>query len=324
MHPLSNILPLPPIELSDSLLDQGHWQGELCAMRKDGSVFDVQLSGNLVTDENGTPLCMMASFVDITERKQMEQQLQLAGRLAAVGELSAGVAHELNNPLAAVQAYAQFLSARDDLDESIKMDVETIYKEAQRATKITENLLSFARRRNIEKEPISINEVLERSLKVYAYRMEVNSIQIMRELNPDLPMIRADSNQIQQVFTNIIINAEQAMMEAHGTGKLIIKTGITGDMIRIEFTDNGPGILQNNLKAIFDPFFTTKGVGKGTGLGLSICYGIVQEHGGHLYCESKPGKGATFIVALPVLPLCNTTPQEVHSQEIAAPTIFTG
>jgi len=242
------------------------------------------------------------------ERRQMEEdtlrmglQLQLAGRLAAVGELAAGVAHELNNPLAAIQAFAQFLAENHSLDEATKRDVQTIYKEAQRASRITSNLLSFARRHKPEKELIAINEIIARSLELHAYQLKVNNIEVVVEADPDLPMTMADSQQIHQVFVNLIRNAEQAMTEAHGGGTLRVEAEAVGDMIRIAFSDDGPGIPEDNLKGIFDPFFTTKGVGKGTGLGLSICYGIIQEHSGRLYATSGRREGATFVVELPIV-----------------------
>ena len=251
----------------------------------------------------------LVSVRDITERKEaeedkqkMEEQLRLAGRLAAVGELAAGVAHELNNPIAAVQGYAQLLTAKKDIDESVKKDVDIIYREAQRAGKITKNLLSFARRHEPEKRFISINEALEKTLELSAHQMKMNNIELEVELDPDLPRTMADFHQMQQIFVNIINNAEQAMLDAHGKGKLIAGTRKSGDMIEITFTDDGPGIAEENLKRIFDPFFTTKGVGKGTGLGLSICYGLVEAHNGHLYARSKLGEGATFIVEIPIVP----------------------
>ncbi|MEE8471219.1 MAG: ATP-binding protein [Dehalococcoidia bacterium] len=235
------------------------------------------------------------------ERQRMEQQLQLTGRLAAVGELAAGVAHELNNPLAAVQAYAQLLAARDDLDETVRSDVETIYKEAQRASRITGNLLSFARKHKAERSLISINDALAQSLDLYAYHMKVNNIEVSVDFDPNLPKTMADSHQMQQVFVNIITNAEQAMTEANNEGNLTVKTEKVKDMIQITIADDGPGIQEENLDRMFDPFFTTKEVGKGTGLGLSICYGIVEGHGGRLYAKSKSSKGATFIIELPIV-----------------------
>ncbi|MEE8373040.1 MAG: PAS domain S-box protein, partial [Dehalococcoidia bacterium] len=253
-------------------------------------------------------LAALISIRDITERKvaelekqSLEQRLQLSGRLAAVGELAAGVAHELNNPLAAVQAYAQFLASNNDLDDIVRKDVQTIYNEAQRASKITANLLSFARQHTPETSLVSINEVVENSLELHAYRMKVNNIDLMKELDPALPNTMADYHQMRQVFVNIITNAEHAMTNANSGGKLAVKTEKVGNIVRVSFTDDGPGISEDDLKRIFDPFYTSKEVGEGTGLGLSICFGIVQEHGGHLYAKSKRGRGTTFVVEIPIV-----------------------
>jgi two-component system NtrC family sensor kinase len=279
---------------------------EFRAFTKDGR--EVWISAVGTRTEYQGRLAGLVSVRDITERKKveeekqrMEEQLQLAGRLAAVGQLAAGVAHELNNPLSAVQGFAQFLAERDNLDETTKSGVETIYREAQRAAKITRNLLSFGRRYAPEKSLISINEVIERTLDINAHRLQVNNIGAAVKLEPGLPKTMADPDQMQQVFVNIINNAEQAMLGGQGRGNLYIKTQKVGDNIRITFTDNGPGVSEENLKKIFDPFFTTKEVGKGTGLGLSICYGLVEGHGGHIYAYSKPGKGATFAIEIPIV-----------------------
>lgn len=284
-----------------SMIEHGQWQGELMFSRRNSEQIKVQVLTAMVYDRHGNAIQTITSFIDVTERKKMEQQLLLSGRLAAVGELAAGVAHELNNPLAAVQAFAEFLAAREDLDETTKRDVDTIYKEAQRASRITSNLLSFAREHNAEKSLVSINEVIEKVLEMHSYRMNVSNIETVTELAPDLPRTLADYYQMQQVFTNIITNAEQAMKAVHGKGTLVVKTETSGRMIRITFADDGPGIPEDNLKRLFDPFFTTKEVGEGTGLGLSICYGIMQEHGGRIYAEAKPGRGSTFVVELPVV-----------------------
>jgi two-component system NtrC family sensor kinase len=295
-------------DIATAMFKNDSWEGELVATRKNGEEVIIRVSAGMVRDEHGNPIQTISSFLDITELKileeekqRMEEQLQITGRLAAVGELTAGVAHELNNPLAAIQAYAELLSERDDLDETTKSDVETIYKEAKRASRITSNLLSFARRYKPEKSLISINDVIRKSLELHAYRMKVNNIEIVTDLDPDLPMLMADFHQMQQVFVNIITNAEQAMTKAHGKGKLIVKTQEKGNVIQIIFSDDGPGISEEDLKSIFNPFFTTKEVGEGTGLGLSICYGIVQEHGSALYAKSKLGDGATFTVEMPIV-----------------------
>ncbi len=251
---------------------------------------------------------VLSSIRDITARKRveeekrkLEEQIQLAGRLAAVGELAAGVAHELNNPIAAIKGFAQLLAAREDVDIVVKKDLQTIFIESQRASKITQNMLTFARRHEPEKRFISINEALEKTLELRAHQMKVNNIELEAELDRNLPNTMADFYQMQQIFLNIVNNAEQAMVEAHGKGKLIVKTRKVGGMAQISFTDDGPGISEENLKRIFDPFFTTKEVGKGTGLGLSICYGLVEAHCGRIYAKSKPGKGATFVVEIPIV-----------------------
>ena len=249
----------------------------------------------------------LLSFRDITdkkkaeeERKRMEQQLQCAGRLAAVGELAAGVAHELNNPLAAVLMYAQLLKSSSDIDESMAGDIDIVLREAERATRITSSLLSFARRHRPEKSLISLNEVVAKSVELNAYQMRIENIELEMNLDPDLPMTMADFHQLQQVFVNIINNSEQAMSQSHDQGTFRITSYLAGEMIRITFADDGPGISEDILTRIFDPFFTTKDVGKGTGLGLSICYGIVEEHGGRISVDSAPGRGATFTVEIPV------------------------
>jgi signal transduction histidine kinase len=206
----------------------------------------------------------------------------------------------LNNPLAAIQGFAQLLTKSNDLNEATKKDIDTIYGEAQRATRITRNLLAFSRKHDPDKRLISINEVVEKSLELTMHQLKVNNIEVVVELQRDLPITMVDFDQMEEVFVNIINNAEQAMLEAHERGKLLVKTQKSGGMIQITLTDNGPGISRENLQRIFDPFFTTKAVGKGTGLGLSICYGIVQAHGGKIHASSEPGKGATFTVKIPI------------------------
>lgn len=230
----------------------------------------------------------------------MEARLQVAARLAAVGELAAGVAHELNNPLAVMQGYAELLTSRQDLDETMRADVERIFKEAKRAGGITANLLTFARKHEPKKELICINEVVGQSVASQAHRLGGNNVEVLTDLDPELPMTMADSYQLQQVFVNLIANVEHAVTQANGQSNLTIKTARSGEMIRVTFADDGPGIPGENLKRIFDPFFTTKEVGQGTGLGLSMCYGIVERHGGTIRAESKLGEGATFVVEIPI------------------------
>jgi two-component system NtrC family sensor kinase len=272
---------------------------EYTFLRKDGSEFPAELSAALLKDGTGNPIGFIAVTRDITERKMMEQQLILTDRLASIGELASGIAHELNNPLTGVIGLSQLLTQRD-VPEDIKEDLNLVYSEAQRAATIVKNLLTFARKHPPAKELLNINDVIGKVLELRAYEERVSNIEVVTHLVPDLPQIMADYFQLQQVFLNIVINAEHFMIEAHNKGTLTVTTERAGDGVRASFTDDGPGIPKVNLGHIFDPFFTTKEVGKGTGLGLSICHGIVSAHNGQIYTESEPGKGATFVVELPL------------------------
>jgi signal transduction histidine kinase len=188
----------------------------------------------------------------------------------------------------------------NDLPEEIKEDLTIIHKEAQRAAGVARNLLTFARKHAPSKQLTNVNGIIEGVLTLRAYEQNVSNIQINTRLAPNLPEVMADYPQLQQVFINIILNAEAAMLEASNGGTLTITTKKFNHSVRASFADDGPGIAKENLNRIFDPFFTTKEVGKGTGLGLSVCHGIIAEHGGKIYARSKPGKGATFIVELPI------------------------
>jgi signal transduction histidine kinase len=236
---------------------------------------------------------------DITEQKQQNERLTMADRLASVGELAAGTAHELNNPLTSVIGFSQLLIEKD-IPDDIREDVKLIYDEAQRAASVTKNLLTFARKHASMKQLTQINNIIEDVLKLRAHEHQINNIEVKRRLAHNLPEITVDNFQMQQVFLNIIINAEYFMTEAHKRGTLTITTKRQNGTIRILITDDGPGIPPENLTRIFDPFFTTKEGTKGTGLGLSICHGIVTEHGGQIYAKSQPGKGATIVIELPI------------------------
>ena len=178
--------------------------------------------------------------------------------------------------------------------------VQAISNEGQRAARVVRNMLSFARAHNLANERVDINVLISQVLNLRTYEHRVNNLEIIFRFASNLPKIVVDQFHMQQVFINIILNAEQAMIEAHGQGKLTITTELFKGFIRISFADDGPGIPPDVINRIFDPFFTTKEVGKGTGLGLSICYGIVTKQGGRIYAKSPPGKGAIFIIELPV------------------------
>ena len=237
---------------------------------------------------------------EVTEERLLQERLMQSEKMASVGQLVSGVAHELNNPLTGIMGFAQLLLTRD-VDERSRHEVETILGEAERAAKIVQNLLSFARRRKAEKELANLNTLLERVLELRSYDLRLKNITLDLELDQQLPLTMADPDHIQQVFFNIITNAEHAMLEAHGQGHLTVRSGADGGYIRLSFADDGPGLSPENLRRVFDPFFTTKRVGEGTGLGLTIAYGIVEDHGGRMRAESSPGRGATFVVELPVV-----------------------
>jgi PAS domain S-box-containing protein len=249
-------------------------------------------------NENGEIAGSVLVVRDVTQQKRIEEQLILSDRLASIGELSSGIAHELNNPLTSVIGFSQLLM-EGDVPAYMKQDLETIHNEAERAAVIVKNLLTFGRKHAPVKQLSYINTVIEDVLKLRAYEEKVNNIKIEKHFEQNLPQIMMDHFQMQQVFLNIIVNAEFAMLEAHHKGMLTITTEKESDFIRISIGDDGLGISEENLKHIFDPFFTTKEVGKGTGLGLSICHGIVNEHGGKIYANSKKNQGTTFVVELP-------------------------
>jgi two-component system NtrC family sensor kinase len=272
---------------------------EVELIRKDGSTVPVEINGSFIHDNQGQPVDILIIARDISERKQMEEQLIMTDRLASIGELTSGIAHELNNPLTSIIGFSELL-IDEDIPENIKSQLDIMYNEAQRAAEITKNLLTFARNHSPVKQASQINNIIEDVLRLRSYEQKIKNIEVNTQLDADLPEIMVDYFQMQQVFLNIIINAEFAMLEAHNRGTLTITTQRVNNHIKASFTDDGNGILKENLSQIFNPFFSTKDVGKGTGLGLSICHGIVTEHGGSIYARSEPVKGATFIVELPV------------------------
>ena len=242
------------------------------------------------------------------ERKQAEErerrlqlQLNLSNRLASLGLMVEGIAHEINNPLASVIGFAQML-AYEDIPENAREDVKTIEDNAQRVVDIMTNLLAFARQQKLERTYINVNDMVMAALKMRASPLEGSNITITTQLDPALPSTMADATLLQQAFLNLVINAETAMKLAHGKGNLLIMTEFISDTIQVSFNDDGPGIAQANLIHLFDPFFSTRGVGQGRGLGLSVCYGIIADHKGRIDVRSELGKGSVFTVELPVVP----------------------
>jgi len=241
------------------------------------------------------------------ERKQAEErerrlqmQLNLSNRLASLGLMVEGIAHEINNPLASVIGFAQMLMY-EDMPENVREDVKIIGENAQRVGDIMTNLLAFARQQKLERTYVNVNDVVTEALEMRADALRGSNITVTTSLASELPATMADAILLQQAFLNLIINAETEMKLAHGRGNLLVETSLESDTIRVSFSDDGPGIPEANIAHVFDPFFSTRGVGQGRGLGLSVCYGIVSDHSGRINVQSQPGKGAVFGVELPLV-----------------------
>ena len=241
----------------------------------------------------------LITFSDVSREREEEEKLYLTDRLASIGEMAAGLAHELNNPLTGILTLSQVLVG-SDLPPEHKEDIECIYSEARRAAGIVKNVLLFARNRTDETGKAGVNEVIKDVLRLREYEERSNNIKVKMDLEEDLPDIAIDKGQLQQVFLNMISNAEAAIKEAGRPGVLNVISERVGNNINIHFSDNGCGIKKQFLPRIFDPFFTTKQVGKGTGLGLSICYSIIVKHGGKISVKSQVNEGTTFTIRMPV------------------------
>jgi signal transduction histidine kinase len=260
-----------------------------------------------MSDEVAVANSQLIAAVD--RLKSTQAQLLQAEKLSAIGQLVAGVAHELNNPLTSVIGYAQLLQQElRDADtetrspEELGHDLRRIAEESERAARIVRNLLAFARRQTAAREPQDLAELCGRVVALRSYELRLNGVELVTEFQPGLPKVIADGGQIQQALLNLVLNAEQAM-RGRPVRRLTIGVRLepSASAVEMSVADSGHGIDTANLSRIFDPFFTTRDVGEGTGLGLSICYGIVRDHGGHIRVESKVQVGTTFSVLLPAL-----------------------
>jgi two-component system NtrC family sensor kinase len=261
-----------------------------------------QVSCVPIHDQSGTLVGMIQIAKDITQEKKLREQLIQRETLSALGELVAGVAHELNNPLTGVIGYSQLMISRSDLDGSMKADLEKIANEGARAGKIVQSLLAFARQQRSTKVLASLPHLFDGTLDLFTYDLKHGSVTIIKQYDPLLQDIWADPGQIQQVFVNLISNALHAMDGIERPPILTIKIWQDRDWQYFQLRDNGCGIPRSDLSRVFDPFFTTKPVGKGTGLGLSISFGLVSEHGGEITVESEEGEGAEFRIRFPLKP----------------------
>lgn len=280
--------PLQRITLAALQVIRGKYGAEVDLRRSNDEI-------GLLADSFNEMSRKMAS--DIESLKQMNEQLVRTDKLAAMGTLAAGVAHEVNNPLASISSLIQIMRSQDGVDADTSEKLDLISAQIRRITQVTKDLTDFARARPAARRPVNINDLIESSLRLAGFDKTFQKLKITRDLDAELPETLADGDQLQQVFLNMFLNARDAMPEG---GTLSIRTENSGGRISVAIGDTGSGIEAETAKHIFDPFFTTKPTGCGTGLGLAVCFGIVTAHGGRIEVANQNGRGTTFVVVLPV------------------------
>jgi len=280
-------------------------------LRRDGQIIYVNI--RISSSEYAGQEVLLVTTSDITKRLTAEQQLIQASKMATLGEMATGVAHELNQPLSVIKTSSSFIIKKVRKNETIQDEIlktmaEEIDSHVDRASKIINHMREFGRKSDVKKETVLVNEPLEKALEIFRQQLKLREINIVKELEKDLPPILADPNRLEQVFINLLINARDAIEEKSGktdqvcvTKEIFLRTSLKNGMVNVEVKDTGTGIPKPILDKIFEPFFTTKNVGKGTGLGLSISYGILQDYGGRIKVETTEGESSTFIIQFPVL-----------------------
>ncbi len=259
--------------------------------------FSISLSP--MRDEQNAVNSVVVVMTDITDAALLQAKLAHSEKMATIGRLVSGVAHEVNNPLAAILGFTDLLLENPEVPGSAREDLQIILQETQRTKDIVQDLLSFARQRPVQRELVQVNSVLRQTIKLRSYDFASHGVEVVEDFEETLAAALGDSQQLQQVFLNILNNAYDAVQDAGQRGHIRIHTRRQAEMIEVAISDNGTGIIDS--QRIFDPFYTTKQAGKGTGLGLSICYGIVRAHGGEIQCwNNEGGAGSTFVVRIPV------------------------
>jgi PAS domain S-box-containing protein len=289
------------LELFNDLIFKRLFEGQIeyRTQHKNGAWRVFRASARPLHDETGSITGVIASARDITDQQRLQQQVIQSERLAAMGQMIAGVAHELNNPLTAILGVTELLRDQST-DEHACRQLDLAHRQARRAAHIVQSLLVFSRPSTPRTTLLHLPDLLQRTLQLHEHSLRANHIQVDLVARPDLPTVLGDSNQLTQVFLNLIVNAEQAIREVREGGTLRIRLGVVGDCVLITFQDDGAGIRRELLPRIFDPFFTTKRPGRGTGLGLSICMAIIREHNGDISAQPLPDGGSVFTVSLPV------------------------
>ncbi len=272
---------------------------ELQVRRSDGSMGHFSISLSPMRDEQSAVNSVVVVMTDITDAVLLQAKLAHSERMATIGRLVSGVAHEVNNPLAAILGFTDLLLENPDVPAPAREDLQIILQETQRTKDIVQDLLSFARQRPVQREPVQVNAVLRQTIKLRSYDFASHGVEVTEEFDETLEPAMGDAQQLQQVFLNILNNAYDAVQETGRRGRIEIRTQRGGNSVQVVVTDNGTGIADP--QHIFDPFYTTKQPGKGTGLGLSICYGIVRAHGGEIQCwNNAETGGSTFVVRIPL------------------------
>jgi len=272
---------------------------ELQVQRSDESIGHFSISLSPMRDDQNTVNNVVVVMTDITDAVLLQAKLAHSEKMATIGRLVSGVAHEVNNPLAAILGFTDLLLENPEIPASAQEDLKIILQETQRTKDIVQDLLSFARQRPVQRELVQVNAVLRQTIKLRSYDFASHGVEVAEDFDEALAPVLGDGQQLQQVFLNILNNAYDAVQETGRRGRIGIRTQGRGNSIEVVVTDNGTGI--RDPQRIFDPFFTTKQAGKGTGLGLSICYGIVRAHGGEILClNNSDGEGSTFTVRIPL------------------------
>jgi PAS domain S-box-containing protein len=291
---------LLPAELAGEILTRGD-EEQVTGIYKQrlhhqGKSLTLNVSITPLVSKSGERIGRLLLFDDVTQREHMEEQMSQTEKLTSLGLLAAGVAHEVNTPLAVISNYIQMLAKQMPEEDPRHAIIEKIVKQTFRASEIVNNLLNFSRTGAGEVANVDVNKVVEETLSLVAHPLKTSQIQVVKNLGNALPTVRGSANKLQQVFLNLFLNARDAMP---GGGMLEVKTLAHNGSVEIEIVDTGAGIPREHIHKIFDPFFTTKASGRGTGLGLSVSYGIIKEHAGKIDVRSTPGKGTSFHVEFP-------------------------
>jgi two-component system, NtrC family, sensor kinase len=263
-----------------------------------GKLLTLNVSITPLVSKSGERIGRLLLFDDVTQRERLEEQMTQTEKLTSLGLLAAGVAHEVNTPLAVISNYIQMLAKQMPEGDPKQTLIDKIVKQTFRASEIVNNLLNFSRTGGTELIDVDVNRVVEETLSLVAHPLKTSRIQVVKHLGETLPAVRGSANKLQQVFLNLFLNARDAMP---GGGMLEVRTGAHNGSVEVEVADTGAGISREHIHRIFDPFFTTKGSGRGTGLGLSVSYGIIREHKGKIDVRSTPGKGTSFHVEFPAV-----------------------